>query len=132
MTGTQDRSVRGNIISNSAVVTGDNNTGTQHIFPPAASVDAVAELAALRTLLGTMAIPDATKLSRALDDAEGEAAKPKPDKAEAANALERIVRYTRAAGDFGEQGARLKPMVENLCGWVGKQGESIWSQFIGS
>ncbi len=132
MSGAQDRSVRDNVISNSAVITGDNNTVTQHVFPPAAGVDAVAELAALRTLLGTMAIPDATKLGRALDDAAEDAAKPEPEKAEVAGALGRIVGYAKKAADFGTHVATLTPMVEKLCGWLGEHGPKVWALLKGS
>jgi hypothetical protein len=121
-----DRSVRigGNAAGNQ-IVTGDGNSATmrdvQVDLPPAESVDAAAEVAALRELLLALGGVEAGKVGRALDDAAEEVAKDAPDRAEAASALDRALSQARKAGDFADQAARIVPRVRALAGWLGEQ-----------
>src|SRR4051794_15655467 len=99
-----NRSVTARDITGSSLVTGDHNTVTttmtQHTLPPPETVDVRAELAALRDLLTKLNVPERGKLDRAVQDAIEEAAKPKPDKEEVAGAVQRVVKYAKAAENF--------------------------------
>jgi hypothetical protein len=108
----------------SQIVTGDQNvvtaSGQRITLPPADSVDIRKELAELRAILATLKAPDAAKLGRALDDAEDEVKKEKPDKDEVGGAIERAVKYAKGASDFGEQVEKLAPKLKAVCGWLGQ------------
>jgi hypothetical protein len=133
MSGTGDnRSVTARDITGSGVVTGDRNTVTttmkQVALPPADQVDVKAELAALRELLAELKnVPDRGKLDRAIEDATDETAKPEPDKEEIGGALERAVKYAKAADDFGDHAAKLLPRLAALASWLGPVGHSLLS-----
>ncbi len=119
-----NRSVTARDITGSSVVTGDHNTVTttmkQYPLPPADQVDVQAELMALREALAALQkVPDRGKLDRAVEDAADEAAKPAPDKAELGGALERAVKYAKAADDFGDHAAKLVPRLAALAAWLG-------------
>jgi hypothetical protein len=113
-----------------AFVIGDNNTvtATTHVtLPPPATVDPKAELAALRDLLSRLQTPDRGKLDRAFADAEEEAAKPAPDKAEIGFALQRIIKTAKGANDFAGQVETLAPRVAALASWLGPVGRELLS-----
>jgi hypothetical protein len=127
-----NRSVTARDITGSGVVTGDHNTVTttmtQYPLPPADQVDVKAELAALRqALAGLQKVPDRGKLDRAIADAVDETAKPEPDKEEVGGALERAVKYAKAADDFGEQAEKLLPRLAALAAWLGPVGHGLLS-----
>jgi hypothetical protein len=125
-----DRSFTARDISGSSIVTGDHNTvstRTQRIaLPPADQVDVKAELTALREILaGLKKVPDRGELHRALEDAVEETAKPEPDKAEVGDAVERVVKYAKAADDFGEHAEKLLPRLAALGSWLGANGHIL-------
>jgi hypothetical protein len=72
-------------------------------------------------------VPDRGKLDRAIEDAVEETAKPKPDKEEVGGALERAVKYAKAADDFGEHAEKLLPRLASLASWLGPAGHTLLS-----
>jgi uncharacterized protein HemX len=107
-----------------AFVAGDNNrveTTVKHVFslPDPATVRISDELAGLRAILVKLNTPDASKLGRALDDAEEEAKKPKPDRHKVGSALEEALKVATKAADFAESGAKLAPYVAGAVAWLG-------------
>lgn len=127
-----NRSVTARDITGSSVVTGDHNAVTttmqQVPLPPPDQVDVKAELAALREVLAALnKVPDRGKLDRALEDATDEAEKPEPDKEEVGGALERVVKYAKAADDFGDHAEKLLPRLAALAAWLGPVGHSLLS-----
>jgi len=66
-------------------------------------------------------------LGSAIEDAADEAAKPEPDKEEVGDALERAVKYAKAAEDFGEHAEKLLPRLAALASWLGPVGHSLLS-----
>jgi hypothetical protein len=128
--GGNNRSVTARDITGSSIVTGRHNTVTttmkQVPLPPADQVDVKAELAALREALAALQkVPDRGKLDRAIEDAADEAAKPEPDKEEVGGALERAVKYAKAADDFGDQAEKLLPRLAALASWLGPVGHHL-------
>jgi hypothetical protein len=127
-----NRSVTARDITGSSVVTGDHNTVTttmrQVPLPAADQVDVKVELAALREALAALnKVPDRGKLDRALEDAADEAEKPEPDKEEVGGALGRVVKYAKAADDFGDHAEKLLPRLAALAAWLGPVGHSLLS-----
>ena len=109
-----NQSVTARDITGSSIVTGDHNivstTMKQMPLPPPDQVDVKAELAALReALAGLQKVPDRGKLDRAIEDAVEETDKSEPDKEEVGGALERAVKYAKAADDFSDHAATLLP-----------------------
>ncbi len=108
----------------SQIVTGDQNvvtsSGQRITLPPAESVDIQKELGELRAILATLKAPDAAKIGRALDDAEDEVKKDKPDKDEVGGAIERVVKYAKGASDFSEHVEKLAPKLAAVCSWLGE------------
>jgi hypothetical protein len=133
MSGTgSNRSVTARDITGSSIVTGDRNivstTMKQIALPPADQVDVKAELAALRDLLVELKkVPDRGKLDRAVEDAVEETGKAEPDKEEVGGALERAVKYAKAADDFGEHAEKLMPRLAALASWLGPAGHTLLS-----
>jgi hypothetical protein len=125
-----NRSVTARDIAGSSIVTGNHNTVTttmkQITLPPADQVDVKAELLALREALARLQnVPDRGKLDRAIEDAIEETAKPGPDKEEVGGALERAVKYAKAADDFGEHAEKLLPRLMALGSWLGPVGHHL-------
>jgi hypothetical protein len=125
-----NRSVIARDTTGSSIVTGDHNTVTttmkQVPLPPADQVDVKAELAALREALAALRkVPDRGKLDRAIEDAVEETAKPESDKQEIGGALERAVKYAKAAGDFTENAGKLLPPLTALASWLGPVGHGL-------
>ncbi len=118
-----DKSVHGRDFIGAQIITGDHvtatMTGVKVSLPPADSVDIKAELSALRDALASLNAPDQGKLDRALQDAEEEAAKPEPDRDEIGGAIERVVKYAKAASEFGEQVEKLAPRLAAVASWLG-------------
>ncbi|MES2444647.1 MAG: hypothetical protein V4574_17620 [Pseudomonadota bacterium] len=120
-----ERSVNaGGNITGSIIQTGDNNTATltATALPDAASVDIAAVLTELRAVLASVAGPDAAKIGRALDDADEEAARSEPDKAEIAGTLTRAVALAKKASDFSEHLGKVQELVTKVAGWIGAAG----------
>jgi hypothetical protein len=127
-----NRSVTARDVTSSSIVTGDHNTVSttmrQVALPPADQVDVKAELAALRDLLVELKkVPDRGKLDRAVEDAVEETGKAEPDKEEVGGALERVVKYAKAADDFGEHAEKLLPRLAALASWLGPAGHTLLS-----
>ena len=124
-----NRSVTARDINGSSVVTGNHNITTnamiQHPLPSPETVNVAAELAALRELLEKLNVPDRGKLDRAMQDATEETAKPKPDKEEVASAVGRVVKYAKAADDFGGHAEKLIPRIAALGSWLGTHGKPL-------
>jgi hypothetical protein len=94
--------------------------------PPADKVDVKAELAALKELLAQLKnVPDRGKLDRAMQDAVEATAKPKPDKEEVGNAIERVAKYAKGASDFAEHTEKLIPRLAALGSWLGPAGRAV-------
>lgn len=118
------RDAQGNIIQ-----TGDHGTASLHYqraeLPPPEAVDIRAVLAALRTALAGLETPDRRKIDNALGEAEEEAAKPAPDKAEIGKALDRALDYAKKAEGFVKVLDAVKPHVTAAVAWLGSQWHSI-------
>ena len=116
-----NRSVQvGGDITQSAVITGDENTVTvqfqQASLPQPETVDIQAELKALQTILASFNDPIATGVAQKL---EQEANKPEPDKSVIATTLETGLTYTKNLSGFADAIETLRPHVEAAAGWLG-------------
>jgi hypothetical protein len=119
-------SSRGDIVG-SMIVTGDMNkieasvTGnlTRVTLPPGNSVNIQEQLAGIRAILQQMGGEHAAKIGRALDDADEEAQKPRPNKEEIGSGLERALDYANKGGDFAEHVEKLAPYVLSAVAWLG-------------
>ena len=132
---TGNRSINGGrdaIASN--LITGDHNSASTHYehitLPPASSVNIQQEVAKLRDSLAGLKSDDSTKIQNALNDAESELKKPKPDKSEVGGAIERVLKYAKESVAFGELAEKLKPQVINVAAWLGANWHSLLS-YIG-
>lgn len=126
-----NRSVHvGRDVIGSNIVTGSGNrlTTTTHVtVPPADTVDAQAELAALREILAKLQTPDHDRLTFACQYAGDLAAEPKPDKKQIAGSLHRALTFAKDANDFAGQVAALAPRVAALASWLGTEGHALLS-----
>jgi hypothetical protein len=124
-----NRSVTARDITGSSVVTGDNNqistSMRQYTLPPPETVDVKAELAALQELVAKLNLRERGKFDRAVQDAVEETGKSEPDKGEVAAALERIVKYAKAADDFDGHVSKLLPHIAALGSWLGTAGRAL-------
>lgn len=82
-------------------------------------------MAALRELVSKLNLPERGKTDRAMQDAEEETNKAEPDKGEVAGALERIVKYAKAADDFDEHVSKMLPHIAALGSWLGTAGYAL-------
>jgi hypothetical protein len=124
------RPVNAQNITGSSLVTGDHNTVTttaRVTLPPAHTVDAGAELAALRKALALLSVPDRDRLNRAFKDAEEEVAKPRPNKEYVGDAVQRVLKVAKGANDFATQVETLTPRVAALASWIGPAGRALLS-----
>ena len=116
-------SVGGDAIG-SVFVIGDQNVVTAKIeqvtLPPPETVDIGLEIQALREALVGLDAPDARKIGRAFDDVDDELAKPKPDKDEVGQALDRALGYAEKVEGFADKVEQLAPRVVNAVSWLGK------------
>jgi hypothetical protein len=123
------RSVTARDITGSSVVTGDRNMVMivgQSALPPADKVDVKVEIKELRELLARLkGVPDRGKLDRAMEDVVEEVGKAEPDKDEVAHALERAIKYGKAADDFDDHAEYLLPRIVSLASWVGAPGRGL-------
>jgi hypothetical protein len=119
----------GGSITGSSIVSGDHShattTFTQVRPPEAASVDVAAELASLRALVEALRTPDRRRYENALEEAQEDSAKPEPDKAEIAGALERAVKIAKAAPGFLERANAIQDSVVKLAGWLGPAAKGV-------
>ncbi len=127
MTNNGDRSVKGNI-TGAAINTGDNsvveaNVRVEGTTSPAADIDLVEELAALRKLLldldPALDTPNALEMERALQEAEKEAAAEEPDKDEIGRAIKRWFEYAKIANNFIEHAEKILQRLAILAAWAG-------------
>jgi len=121
--GARSVSVGGNAIG-SVFVTGDQNVVTAKIeqvtLPPPETVDIAAEIQALREVLAGLDAPDARKIRNAFEDVDDELAKPKPNKDEVGQALERALGYAAKVEGFADKVESLAPRVVNAVSWLGE------------
>lgn len=120
-----DRSVSiGGDATGNVIQTGDGSTAVvnfqQAHLPQPESVDIQTELAALRVVLVQIETPDQRKITNAIEDAEEELKKAKPDKDEVGQALDRALNYAQKADGFAQAIDGLRPHVEQVAGWLGK------------
>jgi hypothetical protein len=115
----------GGSVSQASLLAGDQNkvkqsfqANTEGTAQPKTE-DLQRSLEEIRALLSKITTPDRNKLDRALDDAKDEAAKPEPDKAEVADAVNRVVKYAKAAEDIGQVATDLQGPLSTIAGWVG-------------
>ena len=131
--GSGERSIRvGRSANNSNLIAGDFNkiTAKQKVTPPAAdTVDILAEIVALRAALSSTASDDAVKIRNAVDEAEDEARRPKPNKDEVATALSRAINYAQKAEGFAEEANKLIPHIIKVAGWLGVAGTAVLASF---
>ncbi len=119
--------------SGNVIVSGDGNQVRASVsgrfgdtvLPAPEAVNIRAELEAIRAILAGLNNEHATKISRALDDADEEAAKPKPDNNEVGSALRRALGYARQASSFTEAVEKLAPHVKGAVGWLGSNWHSL-------
>jgi hypothetical protein len=111
------------------IITGDKNKASLHYqqitLPSPSTVNIQQELASLRESLAAVKSEDATKIQNALSDAESELKKPKPDKSEVGGAIERVLKYAKAALGFEEVAEKLKPQIINITAWLGANWHSL-------
>lgn len=118
-------SIGGNL-EGSAVVSGDNNTVSVHFekaeIPAPASVNIFSEISMLRQLLTNLHIPDKDeqKVKNALDEADLESKEKEPDRDEIGASIDRALKYAKKAEGFTDVITKLKPHVQNIAGWLGK------------
>jgi hypothetical protein len=112
-------------VSQASIIAGDNNQVKQSVRARTNDdrqlgiEELQRSLGEIRTLLANLSAPDRPKLDRALADAADEAAKADPDKTEVAGALQRAVKYAKAAENIGEVAAQLQGPLTTIAGWVG-------------
>jgi hypothetical protein len=128
----QDSSVQvGGSVTGSNIVTGDQNVVSLHYqqvsLPEPASVDMRAELAAIKEEILKLTSEHRDKMESAIKDAEGEVAKPKPDKDEVGKALERALDYAKKAEGFASTAEKLKTPIANAAAWLGEN----WHKILG-
>ena len=121
--GARSVSVGGNAIG-SVFVTGDQNVVTAKIeqvtLPPPETVNIAVEIQALREVLAGLDAPDARKIRNAFEDVDDELAKPKPNKDEVGQALERALGYAAKVEGFADKVESLAPRVVNAVSWLGE------------
>ena len=127
-TGNRAVSIGGNASGN-VIQTGDRNTASVQLqlvkLPPPDSVDIRAELTALRAALARLDSPDRRKIENALDDAEDELTKAKPNKDEIGKALDRALDYAKRAEGFAKVIETLKPHLTSAAAWLGSNWHTI-------
>lgn len=115
----------GGSVSQSSVVAGDQNEVRQSwevraVAPKEGqSEEIIRSLRELRELVARLDTADRAKLARALDDAQEEAEKATPDKEEVAGALQRVVKYAKAAKDIGQVVSELQGPLSIIADWIG-------------
>ncbi len=121
--GKRSVSVGGNAVG-SVIVTGDQNVVRAKIeqvtLPPPETVNIAAEIQALREVLAGLDAPDARKIRNAFEDVDDELAKPKPNKDEVGQALERALGYAGKVEGFADKVESLAPRVVNAVSWLGE------------
>ncbi len=120
--------VKGSVSGKNVTVAGVNNVTNVNIqeqLPPAESVDIKKEIAALKEILAKIETPERKKMDRALEDAEEEAKKDKPDKEEIGGALERVMKYAKLSDNFAKIIGVLKPHALSASAWLGENWHKI-------
>ncbi len=94
-------------------------------MPNPNTVDIRKEIEALKEVLAKIETPERKKLDRALEDAEEEAKKDKPDKDEIGGALERAMKYAKLSDKFASIIGVLKPHALSASAWLGENWHKI-------
>lgn len=94
-------------------------------MPNPETVDIRKEIAALKEILAKIDSPERKKLDRALEDAEEEANKDKPNKDEIGGALERVMKYAKLSDNFVKIIGVLKPHALSASAWLGENWQKI-------
>jgi len=93
---------------------------TKVALPPPESVDILAALGQIRTILASSDVgQNERKIRHALDDADEEAQRQNPNKSEIGSALKRALNYAEEGGKLAELATKLAPHVTNAVAWLG-------------
>jgi hypothetical protein len=115
----------GGAVSGSVIQTGDHNVAalTTTALPPPESVDMTAVLQALRALVAEAQLPAGSiqglKIGNALDEVQAEVSSPTPNKADAADSLNRAVGVIKDTATLASSMATLIPLVVKAAAWLG-------------
>jgi hypothetical protein len=127
---TQSIHIEGNASGN-IFIEGDQSTASiqfqQVSLPQPESVNIQEELAAIRQILKQLQSPDQKKIENAMSDAEEELKKPKPDKEEVGQALDRALKYAKRTEEFAGVMGKLKPHIVSAATWLGSNWHKILS-----
>ena len=85
------------------------------------------ELTAIRQILKQLQSPDQKKIENTMSEAEEEVKKPKPDKAEVGQALDRALKYAKRTEEFAGVMGKLKPHIVKAATWLGSNWHKILS-----
>lgn len=111
----------------SVFTTGDGNkidakinvSLTKAALPDGNAVDIAKELAQIRAVLQRSGSEHIEKASRALDDADEEAKKLRPNRDEIGKALSRALDYAKTGAGFAEVIGELVPHLTSAVAWLG-------------
>lgn len=117
-------------VTDSTIVTGDNNAITKISLPAPETVDMRAELEALRWILKRLETTRASDIEKVLNAAQIEAAKPQPDRNKVGEHLEQVLTYASGAAGFGYLVEKLVPPVRSAAAWLGSNWYDIL-RFVG-
>jgi hypothetical protein len=115
----------GRDVSGSVVVQGEGNAvkAPIHYMPnPGAALDRAdltKALAEIRQALEKLDTADRGKINRAMEDAEEEARKASPDKAEIGSSLERAFNYAKKGAEIARVAEGLQAPLKSVADWVG-------------
>jgi hypothetical protein len=115
----------GGKVSGSVVVQGEGNAvrATIHYVPhPGAALDKAdlaKALAKIRQALEKLDTADRGEIHRALENAETEARKPSPDKAEIGSSLERAINCASKGAEIAKVAEGLEAPLKSVADWVG-------------
>lgn len=108
------------------VAIGDNNriavVTKKASLPKAEDVDIQKTLIELQAILAHLNNPLVTGVAQEL---EAESKKAQPDKSKIAKALEMGLSYANGLAGFGDAVEKLRPHVEAVAGWLGKNGAKL-------
>ena len=120
----------GGAVTDSTIVTGDNNAVTKISLPIPETVDIRAELEALRLILKRLETDRASDIEKVLHAAQIEVAKPQPDRNKVGEYIEQALTYASGAAGFGYLVEKLIPPVRSAAAWLGANWYDIL-RFVG-
>jgi hypothetical protein len=106
-------------------VAGNQNVGNQRAVTVATLDDARTAAHTLRALLQTAHPSVAETVRDDLDAADGELARPEPDRSRVADRLRRITEVVVSGGALAAAGVALGSPLITLAGWLGPLGDPI-------